>query len=311
MAGNQTTAQVRVVDPVLSNVAQGYKHAEHVGSVLFPRVPVFVRGGQIIEFGRESFRRYNTKRSPGAATKRVQFGHEGKPFALTQDALEGQVPREHMEDASQVPDIDLGSRAVNSVMNIMSLGLEIEQAGIATNPNNYAASQKVTLAGNQIWTDGASNPTGDIDTGREAIRATVGLYPNTALLSAKAYTAAKNHPAILDRFKHTSSDSVTAAMLAALWDIERVEVGKAVVFEDDDSTTDVWGNGVVLAYTSLGSIGAEEPSYGYTYALNGHPMVEQTYWDSNSKSWIYPTTYERAPVLSGISAGYLIENAGG
>ena len=311
MAGNQTTAQARVVDPVLSNVAQGYKHVEHVGSILFPRVPVFVRGGQIIEFGRESFRRYNARRSPGAATKRVEFGHLGKPYALFQDALEGKVPREHMDDASQVPGIDLGSRAVNGVMSIMSLGLEIEQASIATDANNYDANHKVALVGNQVWTDQAnSDPIGDIDTGREAIRASVGLYPNTALLSAKAFTAAKKHPAVLDRFKFTSSDSVTPAMLANLWDIERVVVGKAVVFEDDDSATDVWSNGVVLAYTSLGSIGAEEPSYGYTYTLNGHPLSEPTYWDSNAKSWIYPITYERAPVLSGITAGYLIENAG-
>lgn len=311
MAGNQTTAQVRVVDPILSNVAQGYRHVEHVGSVLFPRVPVFTRGGQIIEFGRESFRRYNARRAPGAATKRVEFGHLGKPFALFQDALEGKVPREHMDDASQVPGIDLGSRTVNGVMQIMSLLLEIEQANIANDPANYDGNHTVALAGGQIWTDTVnSDPTADIETGREAIRASIGRYPNTLELSALAFKAVKHHPKITDRFKFTSSDSITAEMLANLWNLERVVVGQAIVFEDDDTATDIWSNNAVLAYTSLGSIGAEEPSYGYTYTLNGHPLVEQTYWDPNAKSWIYPTTFERAPVLSGILAGYLIQNAG-
>src|SRR5690606_18773494 len=103
--------QVRVIDPILSNVAQGYRHPERVGFALFPRVPVKQRGGQIIEFGRESFKRYKTRRAPGSNTKRVQFGYEGKPFALVQDALEGQVPWEHMQDANQVPGIDLGTQA--------------------------------------------------------------------------------------------------------------------------------------------------------------------------------------------------------
>ncbi|PND29710.1 hypothetical protein C1I89_33255, partial [Achromobacter pulmonis] len=129
---NMNTRQVRVIDPILSNVAQGYTHPERVGFTLFPRVPVKQRGGQIIEFGRDSFKRYTTRRAPGANTKRVQFGYEGKPFALVQDALEGKVPWEHMQDAAQVPGIDLGTEATNEVMEILSLALEIEQAEIAT-----------------------------------------------------------------------------------------------------------------------------------------------------------------------------------
>ena len=43
-----TPAQARVVDPVLSNVAQGYRNAELVGDALFPFVPVLQRGGKIV-----------------------------------------------------------------------------------------------------------------------------------------------------------------------------------------------------------------------------------------------------------------------
>src|SRR5690606_25974123 len=73
MMTQMTPQQVRVVDPVLSQVALGYRHPEHVGMALFPRVPVQVSGGQILEFGKESFRLYNSLRAPGAATKRVQL----------------------------------------------------------------------------------------------------------------------------------------------------------------------------------------------------------------------------------------------
>lgn len=77
---------------------------------------------------------------------------------------------------------------------------------------------------------------------------------------------------------------------------------------DDDTFSDIWGNAAVLAYVpSEAEAAMPIPSYGYTYTMEGHPMVEQPYWDNGSKSWIYGTTMERAPVLTGMLAGYLIQ----
>ncbi|CAK0772392.1 hypothetical protein WCLP8_4870007 [uncultured Gammaproteobacteria bacterium] len=50
----------------------------------------------------------------------------------------------------------------------------------------------------------------------------------------------------------------------------------------------------------------EEPSYGYTYTMKGHPMVEAPYYDNNKRSTIYGVTFERKPVLTGQCAGFLI-----
>ncbi len=79
---NNRTA--RVVDPVLSGIAQGYRHAQRVGHILFPRIDVTQRGGHVIEFGRESFFDYKARRAPGADTMNIQFGYEGKPYVLDQ-----------------------------------------------------------------------------------------------------------------------------------------------------------------------------------------------------------------------------------
>ena len=303
----QTMQQVRVVDPILSNVVQGFRQQEHVGMSLFPRVPVVLSGGRIIEFGKEAFRLYNARRAPGTATRRVTFGYEGKPYALVQDALEGVVPREHLRDARQQPGIDLGTRAVNNVMRSLSLALEVEQADLARNAALYDADHKADFAAAK-WGDDANNPAKDVRGAQEAIRETVGVNPNTLVLSAKAFAAVRENKNILDRFRFTSADSVTTAMLAALLDIDRVEVGRAVVSNDAGALSDVWGADAVLAYVPGSPSSQEEPSYGYTYTMDGHPLTEDAYWDPGSKSWIYPVTYERVPVLSGISSGFLFQN---
>lgn len=303
----QSLRAVRVIDPILSTVVQGYAHPEHVGMALFPRVPVPVSGGQVIEFGKEAFRLYNGRRAPGAATKRVQFGYLGRAYALKSESLEGQVPREHLRDASKVPGINLGTRAVNLVMGALSLSLEKAQADIALNASNYDSDHKINLTSAK-WSNDANNPCKDIRTGQEAIRASTGIRPNTLVLSATAFAAMRENAKVLERLKYTTKDSITPQMLAALLDLKKVVVGDAVYAGSDDEFTDVWGNHAVLAYVPTAPSNMEEPSYGYTYTMEGHPLVEEAYYDNNTKSWIYPVSYERDPVLTGITSGYLLQN---
>jgi hypothetical protein len=303
----------RVVDPILTSIALGYRNAEMVANVLFPVVPVDQRGGKIIQFNREDFRIYATGRAPGTNTKRVQYGYMGNPYALEQHSLEGLVPFEIMQDANAVPNIDLARVAVMKTQNIIQLRNEKAAADIATNSANYGASNKVTLSGASQWSDysGTSDPTKDIEAAKEAVRKQVGKRANTVLLSPAAFAAAKVHPKILERIKYTSRDSATPELLASLWDVKRVVVGDAI-YEDAASgnLTDVWGKHVVVAYTELGTLAdGGLPSYGYTYRLRGFPAVETAYQDRNAKSWIYPVTDELSPVLSGALAGFLIQNA--
>lgn len=307
-----TTGQARVIDPILSTVAQGYKQSEFVGEVLFPVVPVDQRGGKIISFGKEDFLLYNTGRAPGANTKRVTFGHSAGTYTLEQHALEGVVPFEIMEDANQVPGVNYSTVAVQKTQNIIALRTEKAQADLATNPANYAASNKTTLVGTAQWSDytGTSDPSADISNAIEVVRAKVGKRANTVVLGAAVFAKLKNHPKIIDRIKHTGRDTVTTELLASLWDVKTVKVGDAVVADDAGNFTDAWGKFVVVAYTEVGTLqDAGLPSYGYTYRLRNNPAVESPYQDRNAKSWVYPVTDELSPVIAGALAGYLISAA--
>ena len=97
-------------------------------------------------------------------------------------------------------------------------------------------------------------------------------------------------------------------MLAALLELDQVVEGQSMTTNDAGEFQDVWGNYAVLAYVPQSPGGFEEPSFGYTYTMKGHPFVEEPYWENNVKSWIYGVTYERAPVLAGMSAGFLFQS---
>lgn len=307
-----TTAQARVIDPILTTVAQGYKNSTFIGDALFPFVPVAQRGGKIISFNKEAFQLYSTARAPGADTARVQIGYSSGSFALEQHRLMGVVPFELLEDARAVPGIDLARSSIQTTQDIIALRLEKAMADLATTAGNYGASNKTTLSGTSQWSDfgSVSDPVKDIETGKEAIRAAVGRRPNVVAMGASVLSKLIQHPKIIDRIKYTGRDVPSLELLASLFGVQRVLVGDAVTADQAGAFSDVWGKFVVVAFTELGSLAdMGRPSYGYTYRLGGYPLVEQPWADRDTNSWLYPVTDEVSPVIAGAGAGYLISAA--
>lgn len=306
-----TPAAARVIDPILSAVARGYRsNSAPVADVLFPTVQVGQRGGRIISFGPDDFKLYVTSRAPGANTQRVQFGYSSSAFALVDYSLEGAVPIELMEEAGAVPGIDLASNAIARVRNLQALEREKQAADLALTAASYATENKVTLAGADQWDETTSDPFGDINAAREVIRGKVGVRPNVLTLGPKVMTALRSNPSVLDRLSTaTDRPPATNAQLAALFEVERV-IEAGAIYHNGTAFVDMWGTFAHLAYTmpaSLAEMGS--PSFGYTYQLSGYPVAEEAYYERNTKTWYFPVTDARQPVLVGPDAGFLFTAA--
>ncbi len=246
-----------VVDPVLTNIIRGYRQSGRIGHLLFPEVEVTRRSGTVIEFGKEDFMLYNSRRSAGSATKRIEFGHQGKPFALVQDSLESKLPREYADETTQLT-TELGTRATTKVMNALTLALEYEQAALATSHAYYDAGNKQTLSGEDQWTHPDSNPAKIVEHARHAIRNKCGLYPNTLILGPKPFSALRNNAFISNRFRN--ADIVTAEMLGKLFNIEQVVEGTAMMADQSGDFHDVWGNFAVLGYAPANRKASKSPA---------------------------------------------------
>lgn len=306
-----TPSQARVVDPLVTAVARGYESPEAaVANVLFPLVPVGQRAGTIMVFGKEQFDIIDTKRAPGASTKRVQFAYGSDKFSLADFRLEAVVPMEIQEEAAAVPGLDLIAMYVRKVQDLMALERENEAAALARNLANYAAANKTTLSGTDLWTNAASNPFVVLEAAKEAIRKKTGKRPNVLELGPTVLSALRVHPLVLGKLGNaTDKTPVTIAQLQALFEIATIVEG-AAIYNGATGFADVWGNDAIMAYVapkSMQEMGSQ--SYGYTYQLTGRPMAEEGYDDRNRNSWIVPYTDARAPYLVGANGGYLIQNA--
>ena len=307
----QTLGQARVNDPILTAVARGYRSPKAaIANVLFPIVSVGLRAGRIISFGPDDFKLITTARAPGSNTRRLQFGYASESYSLVDHRLEGAVPNELQEEASNGPGIDLSSNAVRRVQNTMALEREKMAADLARNEARYDAANKTTLSGTSQWSHASSDPFSDIMEAKEVIRSKTGEKPNVLTLGPKVLTALRTHPKVLDRLS-TARDRPPATLqqLQALFELQQIVEGEAV-YHDGTQFQDVWGNDAVLAYTTPASMQEMgSPSYGYTYQLEGRPVVEEGYEERNSNSWFYPVTDAYQPVLAGATAGFLFKAA--
>jgi len=303
-----TPAEARIVDPVLTTHALGYREPMFTGHELFPFVDVGLRGGRLIDFGDDMTEVIDTVRAPGADAKEVYLRYGSKKFALTTHGLDAVVPREVWQDAAAVPPKNLAARAVEQAMKPILRNLEIAQAGIAQDPNNYAAAHKVALAGGSQWND-AVDPTDDVKAAVNQVELASGGTDIVVHIGADVMNALRTNAAIADKIKYTQSSIVTEELLARLWGVRKVVVGRSLKKDPAGARVRVWGKHVIVAHVPQQNRAYDEPSYGYTFRLRGTPTVNVPYYNRKPRSWVYDVDADFDTNLTMADAGYLIQNA--
>ena len=302
-----TLKKKRVVDQVLTNIARGYHNASHVALYLFPLVTVSKEGGKIPEFTKESFKIYNTERAIRAKSNRINPENRNEiDYVLTEHDLE--YPIDYREQAEDI----LPSRlhATTVVTDGISLRLEKLAADVVQDLTTYPTGNKVTLASADKFTNTSSNPFTVFETAKEAIRAKIAQRPNVCVIGASAYSALKEHPAVLDRIKYTQSAVITKDLLKQLLDFDQLYVGDSVYADDSGSFKDIWSDNVIIAYVPETNSNIPrsfyEPAFGYTLRKKTNPIVD-TYTEGGKVEIIRNTDIFVSKVV-GSDAGYLIND---
>lgn len=298
--------QLRVVDPVLTNLARGYRNAQLIGEALFPIALIDKEAGTIPLFGKEAFELYDTERAIRANSN-----------IMTPDDLDGLdvVLREH--DIAYPVDyreksesmFDAESRASRRVVDIIDLRREVACAKLAQSPSTYLAGAKVTLAGSSQWSNGGGDPIQDVERGKEVVRSRVGIRPNTITMGASVYASLKFHPKLQEALGSNERKLITLEHLKALFGVQDIFIGEALA--NAGTFGDIWTDSLQLAYVAKPQAGTqtnyEDPSFGYTLRRKGMPEID-TYDAAGGKVRYVRNTDIYKPVVVGADAGYLISD---
>ena len=284
---------------------------------ILPMLPTQLRGFTLGKMGREHLKPRDVKRAPGAQTRRVDIKWGGQTYTVDQYAVDVPIPREMIQEADTAArmnvgiNIDVSSTAMLTARGILDLSLEIEVAGLVTDPNNYAGDNRLGLSGGTKWSAATGTPVTDVLAAREVIRKKTGRYPNKLLLTPDSLIAVSANPQVKSYLPSTQMGVATIEQLQTILKVPGIVVGEAISVNADETTSDVWGNNAVLGVVpTIGgaAIDLGQPALGFVSSLPDHPMAEEPWYDKGAKSWIYGATYERKPEVVDGNAGFLFSN---
>lgn len=236
-------------DVALTNVSVAYRNMQYIARDISPEVAVRRQSDRFFIYDpeRSALRPRSDLRAPGTAADEVDFTLSSDTYYCEGHALAASIPDEERDnsDLPLKPEID----RVEYLSDRLLLAQEIALAQLLRDPAstpNYSGADEATKWGHSSF-DAAAR----IETARAAIIERAQVVPNVLVLSQPVFAALRNADKVTDRVKYTKLGIVGAEELAALFDVERVIVGRAVVVEDVSGTPTqryVWGKDAMLMH---------------------------------------------------------------
>lgn len=265
-----TTTDVHV-DSALSQISIAYRNAGYISRDIFPQVQVAKQSDKYFVWTKDFwFRNHVAIRAPGALFPEGGLELSSVQYVANVYHLAHALPDEVL--GNQDAAVDLASAAAEWLADQFLLNEEIQWAADFFKTGVWGTSNTPGVN----WDDLAnSDPILDVDTGRQTIRTNTGVFPNTMVVGQKVWDEGlKEHPLLLDKYKHTQRGVLTTELVAAALGMDRLLVGAASQNTAKESATftgaNIFGSNALYLFVPP-SAGLMTPAAGYTFVwpVNG------------------------------------------
>lgn len=303
------------VDSIMTNFSLQYKNEEMIWQEVMPVVPVGKRSDKYMKYNKaNAFRLFDDKIGPRSLANEIDWDVTPDNYSVKDHALADWVAQEEIDNA----DTPLSpERDSNDFINMMlDVAQEKRVADVFTTAANYPVGNKVTLAGATQWTGASDNPIKDI---QDAIEACF-QRANTIWFGVDAWLAFRRLPEILDavkaasRVQTNSGGLATQSEVAALFDVDRVLVGRARYISSKEGQTDtyarIWGKHAGALYVPPGQVGVRTISFAKTFSETRKLTFRSFDEKRGMEGAVYlKTGWNSDEKITASDIGYLIENA--
>lgn len=263
-----TLSQVHV-DAILTNISVAYsQEADHfVANKAFPTVPVNKQSDKYFTYDQDDFFRDQVQpRADGTESAGTGYGMSTATYSSLVYALHKDIGDQVREnaDAPINPDMD----ATKFLTQQMLIKQERDWV------DNYFATSiwGTDSTPGTLWSASGSTPIADIETGKNTILTNTGYEANMFIMSYAAYSILKNHSDFTDRYKYTTSDSISEELIARVIGVDKVHVMRGVYNSAQEGGTasysQIGDKDCLLCYTAP-SAGLMMPSAGYNFTWSG------------------------------------------
>lgn len=298
-------------DKPLENISVAYKNSELIADRLSPRVNVKHETDLYYVYDRNSLTLPETLRANGAPAKEATWDVSTGSYALTKHALKHLVTDDDRKNSDNAIKLDVD--ATEFLTEKILMRKEVDLATLITTPANWANTTSLTSTFAWSANTTLSNPITFVDSACSVIGLNSGKTPNVVAINLPTFNAAKEHTSIVDRLKYTSADSVSESLLARLFNVNEVLVGRGIRNTAEEGLADslswIWTDVAFVAYVERNP-GLKKVSALYTIsqAESGNPYYVKRWREEELEGdYIEVDTKYQHKVISSACA-YLIVN---
>ena len=266
----QPTSSDVHVDAILTNISVAYIQDQkaYIANQVFPTIPVEKQSDKYFLYSKgDWFRDEAQKRAP--ATESVGSGYSLSTSTYSADVYAFHKDVDDQVRANADSPLNVDRDATEFVTQRMLMLQEIQWTTDFFSTSIWATD--ATPA--NLWSDyTASDPIGDVETGKSTILNSTGYLPNTLVLGYDVFRQLRHHPDIVDRVKYTSAENVTEDILARFFGVDRILIARAIRNTANEgaanSFSSIAGKNAALYYVAP-TPGLLTPSAGYSFAWRG------------------------------------------
>lgn len=303
------------ITPELTAVAVAYHNTKMIADEVMPRVTVGKQEFKYTKFAlEEGFTIPDTKVGRRSQPNEVTFSGKEVTDSTEDYGLDDPIPKSDIDNAKGTK-FDPRAQSVQGITNLIELDREVRTAGMVFNAANYAAANKLTLAGTDQFSDfDNSDPIGTISDALDAMimRATI------MVIGRPAFSKLARHPEIIKAVHGNSGDSgiATRQAIAALFELEEILVGEAFLNTarkgQAANMQRVWGKHLALLHRDKQATNRQGTTFGFTAQFGGRVAGSKV--DGNIG--LFGGERVRAgesvkEVITATDLGFFIENAVG
>ncbi len=269
----QPTQSAVHVDVPLTNISTAYMQSQDafIASKVFPVVPVQKQTDKFYTYTKNDwFRDEAQVRADATESAGSGYGISTSTYSCDVWAIHKDIGYQTRANADS--QINLDRDAAEFVTQRLLLRQEIQFVTDFFTTSVWATDSTPS----NLWSDFTnSDPIEDIETGKETILSVTGQMANTLVLGYQVFRKLKNHPDVIDRIKYTtgvSGRTVTPDLLAAMFDVDRVLVARAIKATNNEGETAAYsfthGKHALLCHVAPNP-GLLTPSAGYMFSWQG------------------------------------------
>ncbi len=323
------TTQDQHVNAALSAVSMAYRNGAYIADQVFPAVPVSKQSDYYYVYKKGSwFRDEAGLRAPGTRARRGGYVLSKDQYFCNEYAFAKEVTDEDRKNADDVLEPEI--TAVEFATDKVALRKERLVASMCMDGSLWEKSKDV----NGSWQAGEGNTfLNDMESAIGEVRGLTGMEPNVLVLDDDTFRQIRRESTVLDRIKYGGTNvdpaRVTARMIAAVFGLDDVLVGKAIYSDanenadgSDFSGRDIWevnrDKGSAFLFYRPVSPGRKVPSAGYCFTWTKHTeavneqarssgsfRMVQTWREEAEHQDVYEASECFDPKITGEDLGYL------